>query len=285
MTPEDKFLQENGRKIKIIEDKLDGKNRIVRDAISSVYNQIAKLITKALFTLGIDSCAYIIYKFPKNIRESVYELIKKEIQRYEDFQKMVDRSDLEIKGGSFLWESGSEFDKNFDEQRQKIISILKDKSNQINKDQWKEVTTYLSSKNPWDFGIKIIRIGLICMLSNFVAGNVLKPFSNIELHVGAHVVFDLTLWIGKELYFWNSNTNPLSNAMNSLSQAMNNSSSAPVETKEQRQVRKALEKLEEKAHAKKVAKLELKSKSSKKGGSRKRKGRSITKKRYKTTTR
>ena len=267
MTPEDKYLQQNGREIKDIEGKLGGKNRIVRDAISSVYNQIAKLITKALFTLGIDSCAYIIYKFPKNIRESVYELIKKEIQRYEDFQKMVDRSDLEIKGGSFLWESGSEFDKNFDEQSDNIRSILKAKANQINKDQWKEVTTYFgSTNNSWDFSVKLIRIGLICILSNY----------NFYWHVGAHAVFDLTLWIGKELYFLNSTTNPLSNAMNSLSH---------VETKEERRVRKALEKLEEKADAKEKAKAKLKSKSSKKGGSRKRKGRSITQKRYKTTTR
>ena len=126
------------------------------------------------------------------------------------------------------------------------------------------------------------------MLSNFVAGNVLKPFSNIQLHVGAHVVFDLTLWIGKELYFWNSNTNPLSNAMNSLSQAMNNSSSAPVETKEQRRKRKMYEKLKRNEEAMADAKAKLKSEkksSSKKGGSRKRKGRSITQKRYKTTTR
>jgi hypothetical protein len=204
MTPEDEYLQLNGRVIANIEEKLNGKNRIVRDAISRVYNQIAKLITKALFTLGIDSCAYIIYNFPKNIRESVLELIKKEIQRYDDFQKLVDRSDLEIKGGSFLWESGSDFDKNFDEQRHKIGSILKAKANQINKDQWKEVTTYFgSTNNSWDLSVKFIRIGLICMLSNFI-NTELSYKSQIQKHVGAHVIFDLTLWLGKELYFWNS---------------------------------------------------------------------------------
>jgi len=277
MTPEDEYLQLNGRVIANIEEKLNGKNRIVRDAISRVYNQIAKLITKALFTLGIDSCAYIIYNFPKNIRESVLELIKKEIQRYDDFQKMVDRSDLEIKGGSFLWESGSEF---INEQRPKIISILKDKSNQINKDQWKEVTTYFgSTNNTWDGSVKLIRIGLICMLSNFNFIKTLSYTSQIQLHVGAHAVFDLTLWIGKELYFWNSNTNPLSHAAN-------NSSSAPVETKDERRVRKALEKLQKQADANEKAEAMFKSKSkssSKKGGSRKRKGRSVTQRRFKIT--
>jgi hypothetical protein len=279
MTPEDEYLQLNGRIIANIEDKLSGKNRIVRDAISRVYNQIAKLITKALFTLGIDSCAYIIYNFPKNIRESVLELIKKEIQRYDDFQKLVDRSDLEIKGGSFLWESGSDFDKNFDEQRHKIGSILKAKANQINKYQWKEVTTYFgSTNNTWDFSVKLIRIGLICMLSNFVAGDVFKPFSNIELHVGAHAVFDLTLWIGKELYFWNSTTT------NPLSHAAKNSSSAHVETKDERRKRKMYEKIKREDDAIAHAKAQLKSekkRSSKKGGSRKKKGRSVTQRRFK----
>jgi hypothetical protein len=312
MKPEEyAYLQSNKSMIDNIEKKLSGENRIVRDAISSVYNKIAKLITKALFTLGLDSCAYIIHKFPKNIRESVYELIKKEVQHYEDIQKLVDHSDLEIKGGAE--ESGKEFDKNaaeesgkefdkkaaeesgkdFDkkaaEQRDKIISIVKVEFDKINKDQWKEVTTYFGSNNNWDFSVKLIRIGLAILLARFIQTTGIIENKYLA-HVGAHGSLDLTLWIGKGLYFWNSNTNPslpnkssspnvnassqgplefLSQGpLNYFSNVMSNKSHVHEETREERKKREKREKAEKK--------YEEKLKSEKKGGS-------MTQKRYKTT--
>jgi hypothetical protein len=297
MKPEEyAYLQSNKNMIDNIEAKLSGENRIVRHAISSVYNKIAKLITNALFTLGINSCAYIIHQFPKNIRESVYELIKKQVQQYDDSSdlEIKDRSDLEIMGG--FGESGHE-------QRDIIISIVKVELDKINKDQWKEVTTYFGSNNNWDFSVKLIRIGLAILLARFIQTTGIIENKYLA-HVGAHGSLDLTLWIGKGLYFWNSNTNPslpnkssspnvnassqgplefLSQGpLNYFSNVMSNKSHVHEETREERKKREKREKAEKKYEEKLKEREYIKDKVREKLKSEK-KGGSMTQKRYKTT--
>jgi hypothetical protein len=253
-----------------IEAKLSGENRIVRHALSSVYNKIAKLITNALFTLGINSCAYIIHQFPKNIRESVYELIKKQVQQYDDSSdlEIKDRSDLEIMGG--FGESGHE-------QRDIIISIVKVELDKINKDQWKEVTTYFGSNNNWDFSVKFLRIGLAILLASFLQKNNIINHTFFA-HVAAHGTLDLSLWIGKGLFFWNSNINP-------SSQAVNNSLSVHELSREERKQKKREERYEQKFKDKKLIKDKIKEKfKSSKSKNSSKTGGSITFKRFKKKT-
>lgn len=274
MKPEEyAYLQSNKNMIDNIEAKLSGENRIVRHAISSVYNKIAKLITNALFTLGINSCAYIIHQFPKNIRKSVYELIKKQVQHYDDIQKLVDRSDLEIKDRSDLEIMGGSGESGH-EQRDKIISIVKVEFDKINKDQWKEVTTYFGSNNNWDFSVKFLRIGLAILLASFLQKNNIINHTFFA-HVAAHGTLDLSLWIGKGLFFWNSNINP-------SSQAVNNSLSVHELSREEIKTKKREERYEQQFKDKKLIKDKIKEKyKSSKSKKSSKTGGSITFKRFK----
>ena len=191
---ENEYLESHQEQIAEIENELETKkNRIVRDAILDIYQKIAKLITNALFTLGIDSCAYIIYQFPKNIRQNVFELIKKEVEEY---QKLADN--LEIKKGGYFVNSESQSDNTNSEQNDKIMSIVNAEMAKINKDELRKIKTYFASNNNWDFSFKFIRIGLIFLLFNFV-----KAENSFMNHVYAHGALDLTLYISQQFYFWN----------------------------------------------------------------------------------
>ena len=94
---------------------------VISAKLVGVYTKLAQIIASALLNLGLNTCAYIISKFPAKLREPVINMLKKEVQLYEEKEKFF--ADKEKEKEKFFAEKEKENQKIY-EENQKVFNAV-----------------------------------------------------------------------------------------------------------------------------------------------------------------
>ena len=94
---------------------------VISAKLGGVYTKLAQIIASALLNLGLNTCAYIISKFPAKLREPVINMLKKEAQLYEETEKFFAEKEKEKE--KYFAEKEKENQKIY-EENQKVFSAV-----------------------------------------------------------------------------------------------------------------------------------------------------------------
>ena len=210
---------------------------VVSAKLGSMYTKIAQIIASSMLNLGLNTCAYIISKFPAKLREPVINMLKKDAELFAQKEKMDAQYNKENQ------KINEENQKIYDENQKvfnavgggKACSSLKkddcikntDDCSWINSkcvskqeiDSWNQAKMYtlqlvpemnlndfkysegISGKACIGFSIKAIRWGLICAFVCFFSSFTLAVAA--PAFVGASLAYDFAAYIAHRIMYPN----------------------------------------------------------------------------------
>lgn len=225
---------------KEISKQIDG-GGVVSAKLGSMYTKIAQIIASSMLNLGLNTCAYIISKFPAKLREPVINMLKKDAELFAQKEKMEAQFFAQKEK---MDDQLNEENKKIYEENQKVFnavgggkacsSLKKDdcikntddcswiNSKCVSKqeiDSWNQAKMYtlqlvpemnlndfkytegISGKACIGFSIKAIRWGLICAFVCFFSSFTLAVAA--PAFVGASLAYDFAAYIAHRIMYPN----------------------------------------------------------------------------------